>query len=858
MNRKIRAACLTLAALTVFGTVGCQNRPQTNETATTADSLQSDEPGIETTEINTDGLQNPADRVEVTEMNEIQYEMTGTPQEVGDSVHLRLPSETAQTGIRQTAYLTVDKTLITEQDYNYFIVDWGDGTWSYNGPYVYYQTGEVYHTYKQAGTYEVKACAINLKSGKRYGWTEAQRLTASGEDYTGNMITGVTPIGSSTAGEGYDFVNIVDSNNDTKWQSATSASVKEGDYIGLLFNDYYTLDTLEIKFPSDMDAFPSNITVEYTTDGGDTWYLWPRYYYVLPNSEGYYDCMMKFPNPKGATLVLPLEGIVANGVRFRSVRYNRGERCFGVEEMRVYGEKGSLLYTSNDGYYNADLTNMWTIFGLAATETYPRDSIFRSGEKCMMGSLEWAHWDGIQWNWTGDEAMLKRHASAMIGAVYGGDGWYYDEATGQYVVDESEYADNPRNDGFIWATGGAPKHLDAQNHYTNNSSLIIAARDYILMGNTDVDAFLSAANSRGQVMLDKLRKAMDYMLVTLNGQSGLMTIYDPRNDGTVRGLSSNYWDSLNFFGYNSAYENILFYESVLAMADIEAYLGNAEDAAGYRELAAKIKTTFNDYFWNSEKGRYITSVNVKGDVLDFGLTMVNFMAVAAGLASEEQARLIYDWVDGRRIIEGDNSTGADIYNFKVSARTNTVAVETIEEDGLHYWWYNGHSFNDVLPGHWGVYGQQMQNGGTIFYTSYYDVAGRTILSGDLAMERFNTIMDEFHIDSLRRDPRTKWGYYLVSINGEFPESGLVPATFVTDILGLSPEVEGLKIQSSLPADMTYAGIRAYHYSNRVYHIEVSKTLTEPEMTSDGEIWTVRVPADQTYYVTPQNELLKAP
>ena len=841
MTWKIRAACMTLAVTTVLGAVGCKH-PSPNDTPPS------------TTEDDASG-----DQSEVIDMSEIQYELTQNPQTEGEHVNLRLPTEgDLKTGVRQTAYLTVDETLITIEDYNYFVVDWGDGTWSYNGPYVYTQTAEVYHTYKKAGTYSVKACAINLKSGKRYGWTEAQNLTVSGEDHTGNMITGVTPIGSSTAGEGYEFSNIVDSNNGTRWQSAESASIKEGDYVGLLFNDYYTLDTLEVKFPSDIGVFPSNITVEYTTDGGKTWYMWPRYYYVLPNAEGYYSCMMNFPNPQGATLVLPLEGIVANGIRFRSLLYSRGGRSFGVEEMRVYGEQGSLLYTSYDGYYDADLTNMWTIFGLAATETYPRDSIFRSGEKSMMGSLEWAHWDGIQWNWTGDEAMLERHASAMIHSVCGGDGWYYDEASGQYVVDESEYADNPRNDGFVWATTIAPKHLGEQNHYTNNSSLIIAARDYILMGNTDVDAFLSATNSRGQVMLDKLRHAMDYMLVNLNGRSGLMTIYDPRNDGTVRGLSSNYWDSLNFFGYNSAYENILFYQSVLAMADIESYLGNTEDATYYTTLADKIRETFNNYFWSAEKGRYITSVNVKGDVLDFGVTFVNFMAVSAGLASEAQAQQIYDWVDGKRIIQGDTSTGADIYQFKVSARSNTVAVETIEEDGLHYWWYNGHSFNDVLPGHWGVYGQQMQNGGTIFYTSYYDVAGRTRLSGDLAMERFNTIMEEFHIDSLRRDPRTKWGYYQVSINGEFPESGLVPATFVTDIVGISPEVEGLRISSSLPSDMTYAGIRAYHYGNRVYHIEVNKNLIEPEMTQNGDVWTVRIPANQTYFLTLQNQLIQTP
>jgi hypothetical protein len=211
-------------------------------------------------------------------------------------------------------------------------------------------------------------------------------------------------------------------------------------------------------------------------------------------------------------------------------------------------------------------------------------------------------------------------------------------------------------------------------------------------------------------------------------------------------------------------------------------------------------------------------------------------------------------VDGKRIIEGENSTGEDIYHFKVSARTNTVGIETVEEEGLHYWWYNGHPFNDVLPGHWGLYGQQMQNGGTIFYTSHYDVAGRTFLSADLAMERFNAIMEEFHIDSLRRDPRTKWGFYLVSINGEFPESGLVPATFLSHIMGIQPAVKGLKIDNSLPSDMTYAGVREYHYNNKVYHIEVNKSLTEPSMILDNGVYLVKLPADRIWYITRDNKI----
>ena len=896
MKNKLRALCAFMAAVTLFGAVSCKSNETPAETSASSDTVaetrREETDPVETDPVETDPVETdpvettpdggddgddlppddsseettggdeeveePVQRDPVTVQGEIRYEMTQNEQPAGDGITLSLPNGgTAVTGTKVTAYLRLTEQL---EDYNYFIVDWGDGTWSYNGPYQSHQQGEAYHTYKQPGSYEVKACGVNLDAGRRKGWTETQTMVVSGEAYSpvDNMITTVYPLGSTESDEAHGFDLIADGDNTTAWRSATAKTADVQEYIGYVFDKTYTLDSLEIKFPEDVEAFPANISVEYTTDGGKTWYMMPHYYYVLPNSEGYYDCWMNFPNPLGATLVLPMENVCANGVRLRSMTYGRKGREFGVEEMRVYGRDETRFYTSYEGTYDADLSNMFLIFGLAKTEPYVREDPFRAGESDMSGSLEWAAWDSIQLVWTGDEQLVRDHVNAMKGAVYGGDGWYYDEATGKYVVDESEYNGNPRNDGFIWATGGAPKHLGEQNHYTNNSSLIIAARDYILMAEPqEVEAFLNSTNGWGQVMLDKLYKAMEYMLFDLGGESGLMTIYDPRNDGTVRGLSSNYWDSLNFFGYNSAYENIFFYEAVLAMADIEAYLGHTAEAEYYASLAEKIKVTFNDYFWDPVKGRYITSVNVKGDELDFGLTMVNFMAVSAGLASDDQATKIYDWVDGRRIIEGDWSTGEDIYNFRVSARTNTIGVEAIEEDGLHYWWYNGHDFNDVLPGHWGQYGQQMQNGGTIFYTSYYDLVGRTQLSADLFQNRFSVIMEEFHKDSLRRDPRTQWGYYLVSINGEFPESGLVPSTFVHSTVGLTPAVEGLQISACLPSDMTYAGVRDYHYNGRVYRIEVNREVSQPTMTEENGTYTVKLPADKTYFITRDNEIVEA-
>ena len=809
--------------------------------------------------------ENPG-KIKELNLKPIVYEQSRNAMRQGANVNLVVPpAAEAVTGKQLTAYAMLD----TEVDnYNYYVVDWGDGTWSYNGPYAYnadYRVlGEIYHTYKRAGTYQLRAAGINLAMGELYGWTEPQTLTVTGPDYEGEMITAVKPFASSTA-EGSSADLIADNSNATAWRSAGSDSAAQQEYVGYLFDDYYTLDSLEVKIPDDVNVFSSNIAVEYTTDGGESWHSLPRYYYVLPNAVNY-NIIMNFPNPKGATLCFGLDGIAANGIRFTSKMYPlsaAGVKRFSAAEMRVYGSRELLLYTSEKGYYNADLNNMWSIYGLAKTEPRMYNSLrggatnvdpFRSGQT-MTASIEWTEWNGDQLLWSGYDEAINIHVNSLKNAVYGGDGWYYDHASGKYLVDESEYSTNSRNDGFIWATESAPQHLGEQNHYTNNSALIIASRDYLLAGN-NTQGFLESKNARGQVMLEKLRKAADYMINTLNGKSGLMTIYDPRNDGTVRGVSSNYWDSLNCFGYNSSYENILYYRAVLAMGDIESYLGNAADAEFYYSLARRVKAVFNQTFWDEEKGRYITAINIKGDRLDFGFTPLNFMAAACGLASPEQAQLIYDWVDGNRIVAGDNSVGSDIYAFKVSARSNTFAVENIMEDGLHYWWYNGHSFNDVLPGQWGEYGNQMQNGGTIFYASHYDVTGRFQLSAANAQARFNVIMEEFHKDQLRRDPQTKWGGYQVSIVGEFPESGLVPLTFVTGFVGINPELKGLKISPNLPAGMDYAGVSSYRYGNREYEIEVNRGLTEPQVSIQDGKYVVRLPADRTWYITLQNKLIE--
>lgn len=768
------------------------------------------------------------------------------------------------TGETVTANVRILTKFADNRPYCYVIIDWGDGTWSYNGPYenTVEQTASptLTHAYKTSGTYAVKACAINLSDGKLYGWSESQTCTVTGDYKEKTVIDTLSPFASSLHKKSGTLDSLLDGNVQTYVKTDEAADSDAEEYVGLLFDDFYRLDTLEIQFPQGEEYFPSNLAVEYTTDGGETWYALPKYYYLYDYSKGRYTPIMRFPDPSGATLSLPMDGIVANGVRLSAKLFLMEERTMAISEMRVFGDKQLLLYTGKGGTYDADLNNMWTIFGTAATEPIVSGTIansktnsspFRTGFAEIL-STEWAEWNGLKFNWTNEAEAKEAYLNQLINIRYGPDGWSND-------------------DGYIYATSDSPKHLGEQNHYTYNPIFILSVRNYLLTGNnTEVTQngqtvdFMDAVNRYNQTMRQKLEKAMHYMLETLEGKNGILTIYDPANDGTQTGNASNYWDTHRAFGFKSAYENALFYASLHAMADIKEYYGDTEQAAEYKALAQKAYDAYNKLFWDEEKGRYITSVNVNGERIDFGMTFVNYYAAAFGLADERKAQRIYDWIDGKRIVAGDTSTGDDIYGeFVYASRTNTVDVSNT--GAPYYWWDHGGKL-PCTPGTFGGYGHQMQNGGTIFYISHYDMMGRlAALGADSADSRFSVIMEEFHKDSLRRNRYMTFvqngesgvGEYSEGVLGEFPESGLVPLTFVTGFLGLNPCAQGLKISPKLPSGYDYAGIRDYRFGNRVYSIQADKTIAQPSVQYDGEKYFLRLPADKTYIVTYDNRLLAA-
>ncbi len=805
--------------------------------------------------------------------------------EADNKVVLTVPSRAVQTGDEVSVTVRISSKTQFEDGTEavYYIVDWGDGTWSYQGPGLQSSSKQssisLPHTYKKAGEYKVSATAIAMQhTDSELGWTEEKTIRVEGDDYEpDSMIQDVKVISSGEYNAEYKAENVTDGNS-TYFKSAAAADIDDEIYVGYLFNENYTLDKLEVKIPEAADIFPSNIAIEYTSDFGKTWQSLPKYYYLYDYSVGRFNPIMRFPNPKGATLVLNMDGIVANGVRFTQKLSSMdlsqlgAEKCLYVEELRVYGSLRTLLYTSKGHTFDADLNNMWTIFGTAKTEPVVLGSImgetqnaspFRTGS-AMIGSTEWMEWVGLKFNFTDYEKVNDTYLDLLVRIRTGNDTW-------------------SKDDGYVWATPDSPLHLNATFgcHYSLNPIYILAIRNYLLQCNrqgkfnddgTEFTEFMELTNTQGQSIRYKVDKAMSYMMNTLKGSTGIMTILDPTKDGTTSGMSSNYWDVHKAFGYMSAYENVYFYASLLAYADIYDFEADSLERAGdagqaaekrevaqeYRGYAEKTKEMYNSLFWDESKGRYIGGINADGVRVDLGYTFVNYMAAAYGLADEARAQQIYSWVDGDRIIAGDTSTGEDIYGkFKYASRSTTVDASTVTDENGAYYWYDHAGALPCTPGTFGGFGNQMQNGGTIFYISYYDLMGRlNQLGADNAFERFSVIMDEFHIDSLRRNSYSQFGEYIEGVIGEFPESGLVPYTFICGFLGINASVDGLQIKPNLPSDMDYAGISEYWYGNREYSIQISREVSAPSVEIHAGVYYVTLPANGTYYITADNRLIQ--
>ncbi|MFZ5830062.1 MAG: hypothetical protein ACOY3P_08240 [Planctomycetota bacterium] len=291
-------------------------------------------------------------------------------------------------------------------------------------------------------------------------------------------------------------------------------------------------------------------------------------------------------------------------------------------------------------------------------------------------------------------------------------------------------------------------------------------------------------------------------------------------------IGGNYYDILPF-GNEDFYATAEYYACLLRMAEMEEAIARnpgwgmgrgtlAFAPADLRAHAAKVKAAANEKFWDENRGRFIGCVDIDGKAHDYGFTFLNELAIWYGIANEEHARAIMDWMDGRRIVAGDTSTGADIYRWRLAPRATTRR----NLDWYHYMW----ATPEIIK-----WGDQVQDGGAVLGFSFFDLIARhRVLGADNAWGRLKAIMDwddecwqaggyrAYYKDgkpgTTMQGGGTAGG---VGIDQEFLETSMVPAIVVRGFLGLNPDPESLCADPAPPpaaprvgvSDMLYRGVR---------------------------------------------------
>jgi len=416
------------------------------------------------------------------------------------------------------------------------------------------------------------------------------------------------------------------------------------------------------------------------------------------------------------------------------------------------------------------------------------------------GLPDWMEWLGKIRYWMDLPGYLNRERAHLLTYRLDTDGYVY-----------------TWGDRKMWPFPDNEKY-DAR-HFTTNAGFILGCwRYYCWTGDVD---FV-------RENLARLRAAMRFQLEALHGNDGLLVMTSPDHDGTTKGLHSNYWDDIPF-GYKSAYENIYFYASLEAMAQMLQAAGDTGEARRLRDLRERVRRRYNQEFWDGRAGRYIGCIDRLGQRHDYGFTYVNMEALAYGLGSPEQARRIYRWME----TEPTQSGKADTYTaYRFAPRVTTL-------DCSGWWYLEGKAEIPSQP-----WGKHCENGGAILYTSHYDVVARAKLLGpDNAYRRLREILARY-----QESDRLCGGspLYHGEINGwevgtdvPFPESGLAPAAFLYAFIGIEAQNDGLHIRPNLPSALRFAGVRNLKYRGLRLDLRVTRDAIEVSSREPGYAFDVK-------------------
>lgn len=399
----------------------------------------------------------------------------------------------------------------------------------------------------------------------------------------------------------------------------------------------------------------------------------------------------------------------------------------------------------------------------------------------------------------------------------------------------------------------------------NCGNYILAAKNY-----------LSYSQDREllEEVLPNARRAMQFYLTILDGAEAdvvstqeLVGHFNTGDAATGVGIGDGFWDAISFPKVNF-YTNITYYNALGAMAYLEemaramdipsesvSILGkDMETPVAYEETAESLRAKqdacrarMQTLFWDADKGRFFAGyydepdgVGTTDRRMDYGFLMFNLQAVTDGIASAEQAKQILSWLTGTRTIEGDDSTGEDLYRFRFAPRFSTKHNPT---DSV---WAVGQT------GRWEV---GVRNGGAVMQTSYYDLLARRMTLGtDDAFSRLKAIEDfYFDVRAAGGEGEAFYRVYFqqlgigmqgnydangdgvadgdsegpVGIDCEFLEAALLFVSVPDAFFGLSPQSDGsLAIEPNMPSALDYWRMENLAFSGMTYDCSIGKYFVQ--------------------------------
>ncbi len=366
-----------------------------------------------------------------------------------------------------------------------------------------------------------------------------------------------------------------------------------------------------------------------------------------------------------------------------------------------------------------------------------------------------------------------------------------------------------QSSGYVHTWGGTegwpfPDGYDTNHYITTCANTINAIYNYYVYDGDE--QFL-------QDNLPRMRLAMDFLLKQYDKNYNLFRIDHPHHNGAARGVGSNYWDIVPY-GNLSAYDNIYGYLALTRMAEIEEAMGNTARGEELQKYADDLKVAYNNLFWAGD--HYIQVIDANNDTHDYGCVYLNLEAITYGLADEDRAKTILDFMSNTKTSSGEADTFSE---FVFSPRATMFHNPSLDEGG----WYCC-----VWPGGDAFGTEQIQNGGTIFYIAYYELMSRIKAYGaDNSYDRLKEIIDRYNVEHLQGgtlstgEPHQHFNSGLVGCWGEFPENGLVPVAAKNGYMGISADMKGLDVTPDMPQGLPTLTVNRVNF--RDMHLDITTT-----------------------------------